>query len=110
MKKSRTLRALGLVVASRLRGREILLNPVELGPMLALNFVDLDPVLALDFLELDPVVRRGRFAPGGLAMGMRVPTFLLDGVLHAGNAVDRLMARPSIPVSGGFIVLLNVRL
>ena len=57
------VRARGLVVTSRLRGREILLNPVELDPMLALNVLDLRPMLALDFLDLDPVVRRRRFPP-----------------------------------------------
>ena len=53
--------------------------------MLALNVLELDPVLPLDFLDLDPVVRRGRFPPGGLAIGMRAPAFLLDAILHAGN-------------------------
>ena len=42
LKVVEAVRALGLVVTSRLRGREILLNPVELGPMLALNVLDLD--------------------------------------------------------------------
>ena len=99
------VRALGLVVTSRLRGREILLNPVELDPMLALNVLDLDPVLALDFLELDPVVRRGRFPPGGLAIGMRAPTFLLDAILHAGNAVDLLMHGRRSPLAASWAEL-----
>ena len=73
--------------------------------MLALNVLDLDPVLALDFLDLDPVVRRGRFPPGGLAIGMRAPTFLLDAILHAGNAVDRLMHGRRSPLAASWAEL-----
>ena len=58
---------------------------------LLLNPVELDSMLALNVLDLDPVVRRGRFPPGGLAIGTRTPTFLLAAILHAGNAVGRLI-------------------